>query len=80
MARKKDTFTGSLFGIIEEQEEKEARASIPASPTECNLKYGRGTNWCPQRKEVKTDTDWGLRYGIRMTWTCITCGEVRGRI
>jgi hypothetical protein len=34
---------------------------------------------CKHVKWKKTDTDWGAPYGVRMTWTCETCGLVRGR-
>jgi len=34
---------------------------------------------CAHRDELKTDTDWGSPYGVRMTWTCLACGHVRGR-
>lgn len=34
---------------------------------------------CQHRHEEKTDTDWGKPYGLRMTWTCLACGHVRGR-
>jgi hypothetical protein len=28
---------------------------------------------------AKTETDWGPPYGVRLTWTCAACGEIRGR-
>lgn len=34
---------------------------------------------CTHPKEDKTETDWGGTVGLRMTWTCQTCGKVRGR-
>lgn len=39
----------------------------------------------PHRHEAKTDTVWpGKRGpagdGLRMTWTCLACGRIRGRI
>lgn len=38
----------------------------------------RDPDTCEHRHEVKTETDWGPPYGIRMTWTC-ACGRIRGR-
>lgn len=29
--------------------------------------------------EAATETDWGAPHGVRMTWTCRACGEIRGR-
>lgn len=34
---------------------------------------------CKHRDEEKSETDWGLLYGVRMTWTCRDCGHIRGR-
>lgn len=34
---------------------------------------------CVHRDELDTDTDWGPPYGVRMTKTCLACGQIRGR-
>lgn len=41
-----------------------------------DLKEGKE---CQHLREVETDTDWGPPYGVRMTATCLDCGNVRGR-
>jgi hypothetical protein len=35
---------------------------------------------CLHRQEQRTFTDWGPPYGIRMTWTCVACSHIRGRV
>jgi hypothetical protein len=55
-----------LFDIIEQEEDKEkTKEQLQAV--------------CPHRVEEKTDTDWGPPWGLRMTFTCVRCGRIRGR-
>lgn len=51
-------------GLFDQIEIEDARAE----PEKCRHQY-----------ESKTDTYWGSKYGWRMTWTCLACGNIRGR-
>lgn len=63
MRDKKDTRTMSLLDFVDADEE-----TGKVNP-----------ETCVHRDELDTDTDWGPPYGVRMTKTCLACGQIRGR-
>lgn len=65
--KKRDTSTLDLFDTIE-IEAVPARERVLVDP-----------KFCAHKAELRTETDWGKPWGMRMTWTCRDCGRVRGR-
>lgn len=52
-------------------------APLPAPP---QPSHWLAPETCPHSREEKTETNWGREpWPLRMTWTCLDCGNVRGR-
>lgn len=66
MKQRHDTHTLDLFSVVEID-------VVPARQAPLDLKF------CLHKVELKTETDWGAPWGVRMTWTCRDCQRVRGR-
>jgi hypothetical protein len=58
-------------------------APMLTEPQLQELRDRRARRSCIQGEHqwMKTETDWGPPFGVRLTWTCAKpgCGEVRGR-